>query len=196
MGRRLRDRYYGPEAPKKTFVIMTNLPEKAKPKYVWYALGRCALYVKKLRVEDSTSKKDIASGKKLKVAIIEAKSEDLAKAILRFRTGKIKMGGKRAKLRVSGPPKEPKPSAEEIQAAKEEREKKAAEFAAARKAKHEQLMAFEQRLAKRRRKRRYPMYEGPRYRINKNGRRVEVQRSRMARGPMLKRGRCRVKKGR
>merc|ERR1711925_51814 len=62
------------------------------------SLGRCSKYVTKIDVSDSMSKKD--AGKKMKVALLQTDSEDMAKAVLRHKSGKIKMSGKLAKLRV------------------------------------------------------------------------------------------------
>jgi len=151
-------KYYGPEPKKTTAVKITNLPESVDRKTLKIALGsKCSKYVKDLTIYDSKDKKDAA--KKMKVALIKTDSEDFAKDILKQRSGKMKLSGKLAKLRVVAPPQKMRKAPETERKAKEERRAKMkARSAAIRKGNHERHMKNQADAKRRRNSRRHPKY--------------------------------------
>jgi len=191
-GRNLRGivkRFYGPEPVEKTAVRVTNLPESANEKTLDIALGKCRKYVKKSTVTESVAKKDVAAGKKLKVAMIETGSEELAKAILRHRSGKIKMGGKLAKLRVVKPAFEKRVvTEEEKKASKAKAAKENARKLAVRKGNHERHMKNLKEAKRKRNARGHPKYAADKFfRDKKTGRLYAIKRNPELRAPKIER---------
>jgi len=184
-------KFYGPEPIEKTAVRITNLPESANEKTLDIALGRYRKYVKKLTVTDSVSKKDEAAGKKMKFAMIETGSEDSAKAILRHRSGKIKMSGKLAKLRVVKPSYEKKKTErteEEKKASKEKAAKEKARKLAIRKGNHERHMKNLKDAKRKSNSRRHPKYAAAKFiRDKKTGRLYAIKRNPEAKAPKIER---------
>jgi len=177
--------FYGPDIKEKNVVRITNLPEKASKKTVDMVLGRCSKYVKKIAVEDSVSKKN--AGKNLKVALLHTESDDLAKAVLRHKSGKIKMSGKIAKLSVISLKDKPA-SDKRKKAEKEASKKKAAKAAAIRKGNHERHQQNLKDATRRRNNRRHPKYAGPKFiRDKKTGRLYAIKRSADAKAPKIER---------
>jgi len=171
---------YGPEPKAKNVVEIVNLPEKATEKNVDMALGRCSKYVQKIEVSDAGAKD------KKKVALLQTNSEDLAKAVLRHRSGKIKMGGKIAKLRVTSV-KDKAMSDKRKAAIRDMHKKKAAKNAAIAKGNHERHMKNVKEASRRRSHRRHPKYEGPKFIRDKNGRLYAIKRNPAAKAPKIER---------
>merc|ERR1719154_772928 len=180
--------FYGPPAPVKRIIKVTNLPAETTKKTMDIALGRCAEYVKQVKV---FSPKSLAvkkgETKKQQIAYLYTDSEEMAKTVLRHRGSSIKLSGKTAKMSLVALKRAPICKRVKVAAKKASDEKKAKTKAMA-KANHERHEANQKRAKKNRSRRRQPMFEGPRVlRDKKTGRCYGIKRKPEAKAPKFER---------
>jgi len=180
--------FYGPPAPVKRIIKVTNLPAETTKKTMDIALGRCAEYVKQVKV---FSPKSLAvkkgETKKQQIAYLYTDSEEMAKTVLRHRGSSIKLSGKTAKMSLVALKRAPICKRVKVAAKKASDEKKAKTKAMA-KANHERHEANQKRAKKNRSRRRQPMFEGPRVlRDKKTGRCYGIKRNPEAKAPKFER---------
>jgi len=178
--------FYGSAPKPKKIVKVTNLAPSANAENLKKSLGRTAQYVNKIAVFAPKKLGKEENTKKMKIAHLKTSSNEMAQAVLRHRGGKVKIGGKKAKMSLIAAKV---PPVVHSKAAKERSVKKAASTKALRKANHERHMENLTRAAYRRNRRRHPMHEGPKVlRDRKSGRIYGIKKNPAAKAPEFKRG--------
>merc|ERR1719186_695380 len=178
--------FYGPEAKPRKIVKVTNLAPSADVETLKKSLGRTAQYVESVKVFAPKKLGKKENTEKMQIAHLKTSSNEMAQAVLRHRGGKVKIGGKKARMSLIAAKA---PPTVQSKAAKERSVKKAASTKALRKANHERHMENLKKAAYRRHRRRHPIHEGPKVlRDRKSGRIYGIKKNPAAKAPKFERG--------